>query len=247
MNPTLTWILVGGIAMSAIAMIGGISVLLPRETLQRLLLPSVSVAAGTLFGGALFHMIPEGGRHVELLQTGIWIATGFSLFLALELFLQWHHSHRPDPDGRRPFTFLVLIGDGLHNFLGGLAIGSTFLLDPRAGIMAWIAAAAHEIPQEFGDFGCLVHGGWSRRRALLFNFISALTFPIGALLAYFASRQFEVSGLVLLGAGNFIYIAASDLIPEIKTQTGLLHAMIHLSCFVGGLGAMLAVALLLGT
>jgi zinc and cadmium transporter len=140
-------------------------------------------------------------------------------------------------------TYLILTGDAVHNFLGGLGIASTFLIDPRAGIIAWIAAVAHEVPQELGDCGVLVHGGWPRRRALPWNFLSALTFPIGAILAYyFASQRFEVAGLVLFGAGNFIYIAASDLIPEIKSQPSLGAAVMHFGIISFGLILMFVLA-----
>ena len=116
-----------------------------------------------------------------------------------------------------------------------MAIASTFLINPAAGITVWVAAAAHEIPQELGDFGILVRGGFSQRSALLWNLFSALTFPFGALVAYYASQQFEISGLVLFGAGNFIYIAASDLIPEIKVSKSLGAALTHFSFLVAGM------------
>lgn len=231
----LSWILGGGFLMSAIAMVGGLTTLIKPTTLERLLLPLVALAAGTLIGGAFFHMIPEGMEVLSPLTGAAWLVGGFSVFLALEQFLDWHHSHNAIPSGRKPVTYLILIGDAVHNFLGGLAIASTFLIDPRAGIIAWFAAAAHEVPQELGDFGVLVHGGWPHRRALLWNFISALTFPLGAVLAYLAAQRFEVAGLVLFGAGNFIYIAASDLIPEIKSQGNLRTTLTHFSCFIAGL------------
>ena len=243
--------------MSALAMVGGLTVLLPRAALERLILPLVSFAAGTLLGGALFHMIPEGVASLTPLRGMTWLAGGFAGFLALEQFLHWHHTHRAGSDGesdlepaaphdtRKPVTYLILAGDAVHNFLGGVGIASTFLLDPRAGMMAFLAAAAHEVPQELGDFGVLVHGGWPRGRALLWNFISALTFPAGGVVAYLAARQLDVSviaGLVLLGAGNFIYIAASDLIPEIKAQPALRPAAECFAVFAAGLGLMLALA-----
>jgi zinc and cadmium transporter len=240
---TLVWILAGGLLMSAIAMAGAVTLLLPPATLQRLLLPLVALAAGTLLGGAFFHMIPEGTARLSPLTAAAWLACGFAVFLALEQFLHWHHSHREAAQARQPVTYLILIGDAVHNFLGGLGIASTFLVDPRAGIIAWLAAAAHEVPQELGDFGVLVHGGWPRRRALLWNFISALTFPIGALLAWLAALRFEIAGLVLFGAGNFIYIAASDLIPEIKSQARWPAAAVHFGFFAAGLGLMFMLAM----
>ena len=238
----LGWILVGGLLMSAIAMVGGVTVFLRRETLERILLPLVSLAAATLLGGAFFHMLPEGLKTLAPLAAGAWLLAGFSTFLLLEQLLHWHHSHSGSGTGRPPVTYLILIGDAIHNLIGGLAIAATFLIDPRAGISAWIAAVMHEIPQELGDFGVLVHGGWSRRRALLWNLISALTFPLGALFAYLLSLQFNLAWLTLFGAGNFIYIAASDLIPEIKQQASLGPVAVHFSFFVAGLALMFALA-----
>jgi zinc and cadmium transporter len=211
-------------------------------TLERLLLPFVAIAAGTLLGGAFFHMIPEGIDSLPPLNASVWLVCGFAVFLALEQFLNWHHSHQASGEGKKPVTYLILIGDAVHNFLGGLGIASTFLISPNAGMIAWFAAAAHEVPQELGDFGVLVHGGWSRRRALFWNFLSALTFPAGAVLAYSASQHFDVTGLVLFGAGNFIYISASDLIPEIKSQTGFRASVLHFGFFAAGLILMFALA-----
>ncbi|MFP4163472.1 MAG: ZIP family metal transporter [Chitinispirillaceae bacterium] len=232
--PTILWIITGGFLMSAIALVGGATAIFNRQFMERLILPLVALAAGTLLGGAVFHMIPEGIRSLEALRAGIWFMAGFIIFLALEQFLHWHrHADKTDRN-KQPVTYLILIGDGLHNFLGGLGIASTFLLDPRAGIVAWFAAAAHELPQELGDFGVLIHGGWSRRSALFWNFISALAFPAGALLAYWAYAYIQLSGLVLFAAGNFVYIAASDLIPEIKSEKKITAALLHFLCLFGG-------------
>jgi zinc and cadmium transporter len=134
----------------------------------------------------------------------------------------------------RPLGPLLLIADGVHNLLGGLAIGAIFLVDIRAGIAAWIAAALHELPQEIGDFGAIVHAGYSRRRALLYNLLSALTFPLGGLIAYVVGQRMEVHFLVALGAGNFIYIAAADLIPEVKRSERFGETAIRFVAFVLG-------------
>lgn len=230
--------------MSAIALVGGVTSFLKPETLERLLLPFVAIAAGTLLGGAFFHMIPEGAAALDPRMAGAWVVGGFVTFLGLEQFLHWHETHHPSAEVRKPVTYLILIGDAVHNFLGGLGIASTFLINPSAGVVAWVAAAAHEVPQELGDFGILVHGGFPRRRALLWNFVSALTFPLGAVLAFLASQQVEVSGLVLFGAGNFIYIAASDLVPEIKSHQSLGRAAMHFALFVLGLTVTLLLAVI---
>jgi zinc and cadmium transporter len=177
-----------------------------------------------------------------LRRAGLYIAAGFTGFLALEQFLQWHHSHRSAARKWKPVAILILLGDALHNSIGGLGIASTFLLSPAAGVAAWCAAVAHEFPQELGDFAILVHSGSSARTALSWNFISALTVPVGAVLAWLIPQLLSVGALVLFASGNVLYIAASDLVPEIKAGTSLRSAAFSFGWFSAGLLLMLALA-----
>jgi zinc and cadmium transporter len=229
--------------MSALALVGSVTLLLPEATLRKILMPLVALASGTLLGGAFFHMIPAAvdklGNHLSIY---VWIIVGFSLFFVLEQFLKWHHCHRV-PCKHEPLTILILIADAIHNFIGGLAVASAFLIDTRIGITTWLAAAAHEVPQELGDFGILIHGGWKKDKALLYNFLSAVTFFIGGLVAYFASITFDTSFLLPFAAGNFIYIAAADLIPEVKYSENPSLSAMHFLSFSTGLGVMLAIRL----
>jgi zinc and cadmium transporter len=216
----LTWIILSGLLMSSIALIGSVTLLIEQSNLEKLLLPLVAFAAGSLVGGAFFHMIPAAHQaNLELLTIGIIIVAGFTAFFVLEQFLHWHHSHTLPNTQKEPFSYLILIGDALHNLLGGMAIGGTFLIDIRLGIASWLAAAAHEVPQELGDFAVLISSGWSKRQALLFNFLSGLTFLLGGLIAFLVSKQFNVAWLIPFAAGNFIYIGASDLIPQVNQKT----------------------------
>ncbi len=215
----LVWILLGGMLMAMITLVGALITLLPQRRQEHLLLPLIALAAGSLLGGALFHMLPEGVGATNPRWAGVWLAAGFTSFLILELVLQWHHAHQRVGRAVQPVAWLILVGDGLHNFVGGLGIASTFLLSPSAGLAAWLAAVAHESPQELGDFGVLVHSGWSRGSALRANFIAGLTFPIGGVLAWLWAGSLPLGGLMLLAAGNFLYIAACDLVPEIKRRS----------------------------
>ncbi|HEX7088514.1 MAG TPA: ZIP family metal transporter [Longimicrobiales bacterium] len=244
---TLAWIVLSGILMSVIALVGSVTLLLRPETLRRLLRPLVAFAAGTLLGGALLHMLPaaieETGPRPDVFLA---VLGGFALFFAVEQFLHWHRSHRGTADGPKPLTYLILIGDALHNLIGGLGVAAAFVADTRAGIGAWLAAAAHEVPQELGDFGVLVHGGWPRGRALLFNVLSAVTFLIGSLLAYLASYQVDVALLLPFAAGNFLYIAASDLIPEVKHGAGPGANLVNFAALSAGIALLYVIRILLG-
>lgn len=243
----LGWIIVSGVLMSIIAMVGSVTLIMKPATLDRLLLPLVAFAAGSLIGGAFFHMIPAAIVEIgDVLNVGIAVVAGFTAFFLLEQLLHWHHCHRACSDCKQPLTYLILIGDGLHNFLGGLAIAGTFLIDIRLGITSWLAAAAHEVPQELGDFSVLVHGGWSKRRALLFNVLSGLTFLLGGLVAYGLSFQIDVSWLIPFAAGNFLYIGASDLVPEVNKHHDLKRNAVHLLAFVLGLVLLLFVKIVIG-
>jgi zinc and cadmium transporter len=241
---TLAWIAVSGLAMSALALTGSLTLVLPAETFKRLVLPLVALAAGSLLGGALFHMLPESvdalGNELTLWA---WVAGGIFSFFLLEQYLHWHHCHRP-VSAHRPLGHLILVADGLHNLIGGLAVGSAFVLDHRLGLVTWLVAAAHEVPQELGDFGILVHSGWERRTALLFNVLSALTFLVGGLLAYGVSGHVDVAVLIPFAAGNFIYIAATDLLPEITTSPTAKHKAVLTAGFALGLLLLFTVALM---
>ncbi|HZD51749.1 MAG TPA: ZIP family metal transporter [Woeseiaceae bacterium] len=239
----LAWIVLAGVLMSLIAMVGSVTLLLKPATLDRLLLPLVAFAAGSLIGGALFHMLPSAlAAEIPVIGAGVAIACGFAAFFALEQALDWHHCRRNPGSERRPLTWLVLIGDSLHNFIGGIAIAGAFLVDLRLGITAWLAAAAHEVPQELGDFSVLVHGGWRKRTALFANVLSASTFLIGGLLAYGLSPHVDVTWLIPFAAGNFLYIGASDLVPEVNRNTNFRSRGVSLLAFLFGLGVLLAAA-----
>lgn len=215
---TLWWILAAGLGMNLIALVGVTTLVVGPRGLDRLMNPLVGLAAGSLLGGAVFHLLPEGIRALDDLATvGISTMAGILAMAGLERYLHWHHCHRATHDPRRPLGWMVLVADGIHNLIGGLAVGGAFVVDVHVGIVAWCVAAAHEIPQELGDFGVLVHSGWSRRSALVWNLVSALGFGGGALIAYLLRRDVEVAVLVPFAAGNFAYLGVVDLLPEATT------------------------------
>ncbi len=267
-------IILGGLAMSAIALVGSVTLLLSQSTLDRLIRPLVALAAGSLLGGAFFHMLPAAAAQgVSPISSAIGVMIGFSLFLSLEQFLHWHHCRREglceagreehrqeDREGVResgaesagskaPHTYLILLGDGLHNFLGGLGVGGVMLLDLKLGMTAWLAAAAHEVPQELGDFGVLVHGGWRKGPALLFNLLSGLSFLLGGLVSILLAESIDVALLVPFAAGNFLYIGASDLVPEMNRHQSqsLESRAIELACFLAGVGLLGGIGWMLRT
>jgi zinc and cadmium transporter len=207
-----------------------------------IVLPLVALAAGSLLGGTFFHLLPEAVAELGN-ELGVYVAltAGFVAFFVLEQFLHWQHSHQPVPD-REPLGYLVLLADALHNLIGGIAVGGAFVIDTKLGIVTWLVAAAHEVPQELGDFGILVYSGWSRRTALAWNVLSALTFPLGGLLAFIVSDRIDVAILLPFAAGNFLYIAAADLMPQLRSRT-LRGQLVQFAMFLIGLSALLAIAM----
>jgi zinc and cadmium transporter len=244
---TLLWILGSGVLMASIALIGAVTLVLKEKTFRLIILPLVAFSAGSLMGGAFLHMLPAAVEELGTeLSVYVWLLAGFSVFFILEQFLHWHHCHRESAACKSPATYLILLADTVHNFIGGLAVASAFLVDIRLGVATWLAAAAHEVPQELGDFAVLIHGGWEKKRALAYNFLSALTFPLGGLVAFLASRHLDVRFLLPFAAGNFIYIGASDLVPEVNRHHSLKVNLAHFASFTAGILLLLAMKQTLG-
>jgi zinc and cadmium transporter len=241
--PTLAWIVAAGAAMTLLALSGSLTLVLPKELFNKIVLPLVALAAGSLLGGALFHMLPESVAALgNTMTVYLWLAAGLLTFLVLEQYLHWHHCHRPVA-AHRPLGYLILLADGLHNLIGGLAIGAAFVADTRLGVVTWLVAAAHEVPQELGDFGILVHAGWRRAHALAWNVASAATILLGGLAAYTLAGHLDTAVLIPFAAGNFIYIALADLVPELTTAPAAHDKAIHTVGFTAGLALLYAVAL----
>lgn len=237
--------------LSILSFVGLLALSRKRSSLDALIPHLVALAAGTLLGSAMLHLLP---RAIDELGSGLplflLLAGSFVLFFALEKFL-WAHHHGEEEfadhnHGPKPVVAMNLIGDGLHNFMDGVMIAASFQVDIAVGAAATLAVAIHEIPQEIGDFGVLIHGGLSVRRALFLNFLSATMAILGAVVSLLAGSQSEmfVAYLLPVAAANFLYIAAADLIPELHRERGGRKALIQVALVVLGVLLMLAVRLL---
>lgn len=210
---------------------------------ERALPPMVSFAAGALLGAAFLALLPhalEGGADPHKLNAAVFV--GLLLFFVLEKMVLWRHAHG---DGtvdtgahHESAGALILVGDGIHNFVDGVLIASAFMVDFHLGVVTSLAVAAHEIPQELGDFAILLHSGFSPKRALLYNLISSLMTVIGGIAGYFALHtvQSAVPYVLALAAASFIYIAVADLIPHLHRRTDVRASLQQLALLMAGAG-----------
>lgn len=232
----LAWIIGATVLVSLISLIGIFTLGIKSDILNRILVLLVGFSAGALIGGAFLHLLPEAIEESSANLVFIFALIGFSSFFLMERYFHWRHCHNGVCDVHT-FTYLNIIGDGVHNFTDGLIIAASFVTDIKLGIVTTLAVMFHEIPQEMGDFGVLVYGGFSKGKALLFNFICALMAVLGAGIGYIVSGLTESVSVFLISftAGGFIYIAASDLIPELHRQKEIKRANMAFIAFVCGL------------
>ncbi len=230
--------------VSLVSLVGIFTLLSKKGFFEKNLFFLVALAAGTLLGDAFLHLIPKAFEMTgeATLDVSLAILAGFIGFLGIEKVLHWHHHHGHEHEEEiKSFGPMNLLGDAIHNFLDGTLIAGSFLVSVPLGITTSIAVILHEIPQEVSDFGVLIAAGYSRKKALLFNFFSALTAVLGAFTVLFLqsifSTQIEI-WLISFTAGAFIYIAATDLLPELNREKKL--SLSHAVFFVIGILAMLA-------
>lgn len=225
----LLQIVIASILVSLVSILG-ILVFLRKNILNKFLFYLVSFAAGTLLSAAFLDLLPEVIKEGFGETTPILILTGILSFFVLEKFLYWHHHHAHEHEEVHGFTYLNIIGDGIHNFLDGAVIAVSFMNSTALGIATTIAIIAHEIPQEIADFSILVYGGFSKMKALVYNFLTALTALIGALVTYFFSSLMENSHsyIAAFTIGGFVYIASTDLIPEIHKEKDIKKSILQL-------------------
>jgi len=233
---TLLWIIATTVIISLIAFIGVLTLSLKEKILSKIIMVLVALSAGALMGGAFLHLIPEAVENFATFDIFTYILVGFIVFFFVEKILHWRHCHKENCK-IHTFAYMNLVGDGIHNFIDGLIIAASFVVNIHLGITTTLAVALHEIPQELGDFGVLIHGGFKKSSALLLNFATAITAIIGGIVGFFLASyaQASISFLLPFAAGGFIYIAASDLIPEIRKETSLWKSLLYFAVFVIGI------------
>jgi len=236
------YIILASAITSLVSLIGALTLLTSRSWLNRLIMFLVSLSAGTLIGDSFFHLLPEAVARGNSLNLWLALVAGLLLFFVLEKIIHWRHCHlSPTTNHPHPVGVMNLVGDGLHNLIDGMIIAGSFLVDIRLGIATTIAVIAHEVPQELGDFGTLLHAGYKPKKALLLNLLSASFSILGAVFiwALGLNSQTIINLIVPITAGGFIYIATADLIPELKKEVSLSSGLRQFFGIVLGLGFML--------
>jgi zinc and cadmium transporter len=243
----LLYILAATFVVSLISFIGVFTMAIKDQILTKILLILVGLSAGALMGGAFLHLLPEAVELDRSLNVFLFVLVGFVLFFLIEKILHWRHCHKGNCDVHT-FTYMNLIGDSIHNFIDGLIMAASFVISIPLGITTTIAISVHEIPQEIGDFGVLIYGGFSKKKALFLNFCIALTAVIGGIVGYFISSRIEnlVVFILPFAAGGFIYIAATDLVPEIRKELDMKKSLATISVFIFGIIMMWLFKIFLG-
>ena len=218
----LTWIIISGLLMSLMALIVNVTLLLNISTLEKLLLPLIAFAAGSLFGSVFFHILPFTHKVNNSSEPlGLLIIAGFTVLFILKQLLHWKYHFKSLEKNKKPMTYIMMIGGAFQSFLSGIMIGGTFLIDTRLGIICWLAIVIHEVPQKLLDLTTLFYTGWSKRSVLIFNLLSSPIYLLGGLTAYIFFFQIDLLWLIPFAAGNFIYIGLSDLVSKTNLYISL--------------------------
>ena len=226
--------------VSAISLIGVLAIGINNNILKKGLHYLISFSAGALLGDVFLHLIPELSETDFSATTGMYFMIGVIIFFLLEKYILWHHSHGDHDESIHATSWLTIIGDALHNFIDGLIIAASFIVSIPLGITTTIAVVFHEIPQEIGQFAILIHGGWSKAKALFYNFISALTAIIGAIVVLFITPNLQGAPTFLLAfaGASFIYIAMSDIIPVLHKERSVVKSIWQVVTFIVGIAVM---------
>jgi zinc and cadmium transporter len=229
-------ILIATTLISALSLISIALLSLRKSLLSSITHHLVALAAGTMIGAAFLHLLPESTELLGTEMTFIVVLASFIAFFVIEKVIHWHHCHTVGKH-KHSIGYMNLTGDAIHNFIDGLVIAGAFTLDLNLGIVTSLAVALHELPQEIGDFGVLIHSGWDRWKAAKANILISLTMIVGGVAGYFLATHVEtvLPYLTAFAAGGFIYISASDLVPELKEETNLTVSFTHLVVFLLGI------------
>jgi zinc and cadmium transporter len=231
--------LISVIVVSAVSLIAVFFLSVNEATIKKLLLFLVSFAVGGLFGDALIHLLPESFEKLDSrLVSSFLVLAGILIFFILEKFIHWRHCHDIDcEEHTHPVVTVNIIGDATHNLIDGMLVAASYSVSIPLGFTTTIAVILHEIPHEIGNFGVLVHGGLPVKKALLYNFLSALAAILGAIITLVIGPQVKGFAEVLLPitAGGFIYVAGSDLIPELKHEVHISHSILQLIAIIFGI------------
>lgn len=225
--------------VSVISLIGVIALSVNAERLRGILVYLVSFSAGAFFGDVFFHLLPEATKGGFTFNVSVYAISGIAFSFVAEKIIRWRHCHLPTTEEHpHPFAMMNLVGDSLHNFIDGVIIAASYLASVPLGLATTLAVIFHEIPQELGDFGILLHGGFDKKKAVLYNFLTALTAVIGALVTLYFGSPDMTGALIPFAAGSFLYIAGSDLIPELHKEAEMRKSVLQFISFSVGVGIM---------
>lgn len=234
--------------VSLISLIGVFTFSIRKESLEKILIYSVSLSTGTLLGDAFIHLIPEAySQSANKIFPALFILSGILTFFVLEKYVHWRHCHHiVSVNHPHPFSYVILFGDAVHNFIDGMIIAASFFVSVPIGVATTMAVVFHEIPHEIGNFGSLVYGGFTKKRALFLNFMTAIISIAGALLVLAIGNETSgiINFLVPFAAGGFIYVASADLIPELHKNTEIKKTIWQTIIFALGIGLMFALLFL---
>jgi zinc and cadmium transporter len=245
-----TWLyaILSALLVSLIAFAGVLFLSFRIEKLQKIIFILVSFAVGGLLGNAFFHLLPEAYEQIgNPLTVAVLLMSGLLMMFVLEKFFHWQHHHdlQPAHNEIKSLGYISLVADGFHNFVDGILIASAWMVSPEIGIATTLAVIIHEIPQEISDFGILIHAGFSKTKALLANFLAACTSVLGAVITLLVGNYIQNLSLYILpfAAGGFIYLAASDLIPELHKDHSRKNSFIQLAVIIAGLALMYIISM----
>jgi zinc and cadmium transporter len=242
---TLILIIIFSVLGSVGAIVTAAIFLLFKEKTQKILIPClISYATGTLLAAALLGLIPHSLKHITPFETLATVLVGIIFFFLLEKIVIWRHCHNSECiEAHHNTAPMIIIGDAFHNFVDGVVIAASFLISVPLGIAIGVSIIAHEIPQEVGDFGILLHSGYSKKKALLLNTLSSLTTLPAAILAYFALEKMHAITpyIMAISAASFLYIALVDLSPELHRKIGIAQNIRQILLILAGIGTTLIV------